>query len=96
MAELSSGQVRAIARLARLQLAGADLREMGGQLGRILDAFSVLASVDVEGVEPTAHVLDLPGGGRSDQPVPSLPREAALDQAPDAAAGHFRVPRVLS
>ncbi len=96
MAELSSGQVRAIARLARLQLAGADLREMGGQLGRILDAFSVLASVDVEGVEPTAHVLDLTGGGRSDQPVPSLPREAALDQAPDAAAGHFRVPRVLS
>jgi aspartyl-tRNA(Asn)/glutamyl-tRNA(Gln) amidotransferase subunit C len=96
MADLSSGQVRAIARLARLQVDAGDVEEMGRQLGRILDAFSVLAAVDVEAVTPTAHILELTGGGRPDQPTPCLPREAALDQAPDGADGLFRVPRVLT
>jgi len=95
MAELTPAQVRAIARLARLRFDADQLERLRGDLARILDHVSALASLDLEGVEPTAHVLEMTGGGRTDEPLPCLDRERVLGQAPDAAADHFRVPRVL-
>jgi aspartyl-tRNA(Asn)/glutamyl-tRNA(Gln) amidotransferase subunit C len=95
MAELTPAQVRAIARLARLRFDAAHLERLRGDLARILDHVSALASLDLDGIEPTAHVLEMTGGGREDEPHPCLDRERVLAQAPDAAAGHFRVPRVL-
>jgi aspartyl-tRNA(Asn)/glutamyl-tRNA(Gln) amidotransferase subunit C len=44
------------------------------------------------GVEPTSHVVELENVLREDETRPSLPRENALEQAPDVAAGGFRVP----
>jgi Asp-tRNA(Asn)/Glu-tRNA(Gln) amidotransferase C subunit len=32
---------------------------------------------------------------RPDEPAPSLGQKLALAEAPDAASGHFRVPKVL-
>ena len=53
--------------------------------------------VAMEKVAPTARVTDLVETDRTDEVRPSLPREDALRNAPDAlpAAGLFRVPRVL-
>ena len=49
------------------------------------------------GVPPTASVMLGEGRDRGDDPRPSLPRDEALANAPDAAtdAGFFRVPRVI-
>ena len=95
MAALDIDEVRAVARLARLRLDEGAMEALRHDLERILDDFSALAGVDVTGVEPTAHVMDLTGGGRPDRPASCLEREKAMDSAPDAADGYFRVPRVI-
>jgi aspartyl-tRNA(Asn)/glutamyl-tRNA(Gln) amidotransferase subunit C len=48
--------------------------------------------LDLDGVEPTSHVVELQNVLREDVPRPCLPRERALEQAPDVAEGGFRVP----
>ena len=85
-------QVLHVARLARLELSGDDVERMAAELGSILENVERIGELDLAGVEPTAHVVPLENVLRSDEPRPSLPREAALAQAPDPAAGGFRVP----
>jgi aspartyl-tRNA(Asn)/glutamyl-tRNA(Gln) amidotransferase subunit C len=48
--------------------------------------------LDLHGVEPTSHVVDLTNVLREDNPRPSLDREVALEQASDATESGFRVP----
>ena len=85
-------QVLHVARLARLRLSDDEVGRMGEELSTILDHIEKLNELDLEGVEPTSHVVELENVLREDEPRPSLPRGKALEQAPDAAAGGFRVP----
>lgn len=95
MADLTREEVQRIASLARLHLEPKELERLRGDLAHILSYFSALEAIDVKAVSPTAHVLEIEGGGRDDEPRPSLSRRRALAEAPDAAEGQFRVPRVL-
>ncbi len=81
-----------IARLSRLRLTDEETEAFTGDLSAILDNFGKLAEVDVDGVAPTSHVVELENVLRADEPRPGLSRELALDQAPDPDAGAFRVP----
>ena len=65
---------------------------MQGELSTILDHIEKLNELDLDGVAPTSHVVELENVLRDDVPRPSLPRDKALEQAPDAAEGGFRVP----
>ena len=47
---------------------------------------------DLRDVPPTSHVVAVENVLRADEPRPSLPRDRALESAPDAALGGFRVP----
>ncbi len=85
-------QVLHVARLSRLRLSEADVDRMAGELSTILDHVERISSLDLEGVEPTAHVVELENVMRPDEPRASLPRERALEPAPDPADGAFRVP----
>jgi aspartyl-tRNA(Asn)/glutamyl-tRNA(Gln) amidotransferase subunit C len=85
-------QVLHVARLARLELSEEELERMAGELSAILEHVERISSLDLEGVEPTSHVVALENVFRPDEPRPSLPRERALEPAPDPAAGAFRVP----
>ncbi len=85
-------QVIHVARLARLELSEDELERMQGELSGILEHVDRIASLDLEGVEPTTHVVALENVLRADEPRPSLARERALEQAPDPADGAFRVP----
>nr|MBA3509085.1 Asp-tRNA(Asn)/Glu-tRNA(Gln) amidotransferase GatCAB subunit C [Thermoleophilaceae bacterium] len=49
-------------------------------------------ALDLEGVEPTSHVVQLENVLRPDEPRPSLDREQAMGQAPDSDGTGFRVP----
>jgi aspartyl-tRNA(Asn)/glutamyl-tRNA(Gln) amidotransferase subunit C len=94
MPHVSPDTVRQVARLARLSLTPEETRTFASQLERILSFAERIQALDTAGVEAMVH----PGSGaglREDTPVPSLPRERALEQAPDAADGLFRVPRVI-
>ena len=81
-----------VARLARLELSEEELERMREQLSAILDAVGKVAELDLEGVEPTAHPLDLVNVLADDEPRPSLPRDVALENAPQPEDGAFRVP----
>ena len=85
-------QVLHVARLARLRLSDEEVERMAGELSQILGHVDKMYELDLEGVEPTSHVVELQNVLREDAPRPSLPRERALEQAPDVAEGGFRVP----
>ena len=85
-------QVLHVARLARLKLSDDEVDRMAEELSKILEHIETMDELDLEGVEPTSHVVELENVLREDVPRPSLPREKALEQAPDAADGGFRVP----
>ena len=85
-------QVLHVARLARLELSEEEIERMAGELSGILEHVDRITALDLDDVEPTSHVVALENVLRSDEPDPSLDREAALANAPDAADGAFRVP----
>jgi aspartyl-tRNA(Asn)/glutamyl-tRNA(Gln) amidotransferase subunit C len=85
-------QVLHVARLARLRLSEEEVERMSSELSGILDHVDRIAELDLEGVEPTSHVVALENVLRPDEPRPSWPRERILEPAPDPAEGAFRVP----
>jgi aspartyl-tRNA(Asn)/glutamyl-tRNA(Gln) amidotransferase subunit C len=85
-------QVLHVARLARLELDDAELEKMAGELSGILEHVDRIGELDLEDVAPTSHVVELENVLRADEPEPCLPREIALEQAPDPTDGAFRVP----
>jgi aspartyl-tRNA(Asn)/glutamyl-tRNA(Gln) amidotransferase subunit C len=89
---ISRDQVLHVARLARLELSEEEVERMAGELSGILDHVDKIAELDLDDTEPTEHVVALENVLRPDEPRPSLPRERALESAPDPDDGAFRVP----
>jgi aspartyl-tRNA(Asn)/glutamyl-tRNA(Gln) amidotransferase subunit C len=89
---LSRDQVLHVARLARLELTEAEVERFSGELSKVLDHIETIGELDLDGVEPTSHVVAVENALRADEPRPSLPVETALESAPDPALGGFRVP----
>ncbi len=85
-------QVLHVAKLARLGLSEAEVETMAGELSGILEHVDRIAELDLDGVEPTSHVVELENVLRADVPHQSLERDVALAQAPDPEGGAFRVP----
>ena len=81
-----------VARLARLRLTEEEVERMAGELPAILDHIEKISELDLEDVEPTAHVVELENVLRADEPRESWPRERVLAEAPDATDEGFRVP----
>jgi aspartyl-tRNA(Asn)/glutamyl-tRNA(Gln) amidotransferase subunit C len=92
---LTPDDVRKIALLSRLELSDAELAVLAPQLDAIVDYMALLQEVPTEGVEPLAHALTVQNVFRDDEPVPSLPVEQALANAPATRGPFFRVPAVL-
>ena len=91
---ISEEQVRHVARLARLALSDEEVEPFRAQLSAILDAVGKVSELDLEGVEPTSHPLEVVNVLDDDVPRPSLSLEDALRNAPDAEDGFFGVPAV--
>jgi aspartyl-tRNA(Asn)/glutamyl-tRNA(Gln) amidotransferase subunit C len=85
-------QVLHVVRLARLRLSEEEVETMTGELSGILDHVDRIGNLDLEGVEPTSHVVSLENVWRADVPRPSLPHDVALASAPEPQDGAFRVP----
>jgi aspartyl-tRNA(Asn)/glutamyl-tRNA(Gln) amidotransferase subunit C len=85
-------EVLHVARLARLQLAEDEIEPLARELSAVLDHIAKISELDLNGVPPTSHVVEVSGALRADEPRPSLPREVALAQAPAVSADGFSVP----
>ena len=81
-----------VAKLARLALTEEELERLGGQLGAILDAVSKVSELDLEGVPPTSHPLEVANAWADDEPRPCLPVEDVFANAPDRDDDLFRTP----
>jgi len=92
--EISRDEVLHVAKLARLALTDEEVERFRGQLSAILEAVGKVSELDLAGVPPTAHPLDLVNVLADDEPAPCLSREEALANAPDPEAGFFGVPPV--
>lgn len=91
---ISRDEVLHVSKLARLELSEAEIEKFTVQLGDILDYISKLNELDIEGVPPTAHVLEIMNVFREDKV--DAPKVECLDKiAPEFDKGHFRVPKVI-
>ena len=89
---LDREQVLHVARLARLELTEGEVERMASELSHVLDHIEKIRELDLEGVPPTSHVVDVVNALRADEPQPCLPREVALAPAPEPLEGGFGVP----
>ena len=89
---ISRDEVLHVASLARLELSDDEVERFTEQLGAILDAVGKVSELDLSGVEPLSHPLDLVNVWAEDEPRPSLEREEALRNSPEREGGFFRVP----
>jgi aspartyl-tRNA(Asn)/glutamyl-tRNA(Gln) amidotransferase subunit C len=95
MSALSIEEVAKVALLARLRLGREELETFTGQLNAIVEYIEHLQELDTRDVEPLAHGVEVRNVFRDDVRGPSLPREAALANAPKRNAESFLVPTVL-
>ena len=85
-------QVLHVARLARLKLTDEEVERMAVELSAVLGHIEKIGELDLEGVEPTSHVVPVENVLREDKPRPSWPRETMLELAPEASNIGFEVP----
>ena len=91
---IGEDDVRYVAKLARIRLDDGDIPRMTAELAKILAHIDKMSELDIAGVPPTAHVLDVANVTRADKEAPSLPRDEALRNAPAVSDDCFRVPRM--
>ncbi len=96
MAEpLTKEAVTKVALLSRLKLSDAELELFTTQLGQVLGYVELLNELNTNDVAPMAHVADIANVFRPDELQPSLPRAAALANAPKSDGKYFIVPQIL-
>jgi len=92
---LTAADVAKVALLSRLQLTEQEQTRMTEQLGNVLNYVEMLDEVDTTDVEPMAHAIPLTNVFRTDEVTESLPRKAALANAPSTDQTCFLVPAIL-
>ena len=96
---ISESDIEKIAQLAHLEITDAERQMFAPQIAEIVTYVEQLSEIDTSAIEPALGGLTPEGerteSSRPDEVGASLGQKVALDQAPDPASGHFRVPRVL-
>jgi len=92
MARITKDEVLHVARLARLELSDDEVGRLQEQLSDILEAVSKVSELDLSGVPPTAHPLEIANAWAEDVPRPCLELDEVFANAPDREDGFFKVP----
>ena len=96
---ITEADIEKIAQLAHLEITAEERRAFTPQIAEIVTYVEQLNELDTSAVEPATGGLTPEGertdSARDDVRLPSLGQRLALDEAPDPAHGHFRVPKVI-
>lgn len=96
---INESDVAKVAQLAQMEITSEELKIFAPQMTEIVAYVEQLNALDTTNVEPALGGLTPEGertdSSREDTVAPSLGQKTALAEAPDSAAGHFRVPKVL-
>ncbi|MCZ6663845.1 MAG: Asp-tRNA(Asn)/Glu-tRNA(Gln) amidotransferase subunit GatC [Gammaproteobacteria bacterium] len=92
---ISTDEVKAIARLARLAIDDSAIPGYADQLSRILTFIEQMNQAETDGIEPMAHPLDLNVRLRPDRVTEKDERDLFQAQAPQIKNGLYLVPKVI-
>ena len=96
---ITKADIEKVAQLAHLELDEEEVKMFSTQIADIVTYVEQLNELETQEIQPALGGLTPEGertdSSRDDELKPSLGQRVALEQAPDPAAGHFRVPKVL-
>ncbi|MCI0586917.1 MAG: Asp-tRNA(Asn)/Glu-tRNA(Gln) amidotransferase subunit GatC [Planctomycetes bacterium] len=87
--------IAAVAGLARIDLGPDERARISAELGGILRHFESIRNLPTEGIPPLVHATAGRDVFRPDDPLPPLPLEALLGNAPERSGEFFAVPKVV-
>jgi aspartyl-tRNA(Asn)/glutamyl-tRNA(Gln) amidotransferase subunit C len=100
--KITQKEVQYVAGLANLELTDVERVRMEKDLNTILDYIDQLSELDTANVEPMAQIAQIASSTtgpadafRPDVPSECLPRQEALQDAPQSDGTFFRVPKVI-
>ena len=97
---ITEADIEKVAQLAHLEITEQERHVFAPQMAEIVAYVEQLNEIDTGAIEPALGGLTPEGehteSSRRDEVQPSLGQQLALDQAPDPASGHFRVPKGLA
>jgi aspartyl-tRNA(Asn)/glutamyl-tRNA(Gln) amidotransferase subunit C len=93
--EVTRADVLRCAQLALLSLDEDEIEPMRAAMEQMLSHAQSLDRLDLEGVEPATHGMQLPLPRRVDEPRPGFTQAQALAGAPHTDQGYFVVPKVM-
>ena len=92
---INPADVVKVAKLARLDLAPAEIERMTMQLDRMLEHFADMDALDLEHVLPMTQPYPIRNVFREDVVVDGLDHDEVMADAPQAQDGRFRVPPIV-
>jgi aspartyl-tRNA(Asn)/glutamyl-tRNA(Gln) amidotransferase subunit C len=93
--KITREQVEHVAHLARLNLTEEEKTQMTIDMEAIIEFADQINRLEIENIEPTAHILPINNVFREDIARPSMDREKLLQNAPNQENGCFSVPKVV-
>jgi aspartyl-tRNA(Asn)/glutamyl-tRNA(Gln) amidotransferase subunit C len=92
---LDKETIKNIANLARIRVPDDNLDHLAKELSSIMDWVEQLNSVNTDGVEPLASVIDVTLPLREDKITDGNCRNKILANGPEVEDGYFAVPKVI-
>ena len=96
---ITEADIEKVAQLAHLEITEEERHAFTPQMADIVAYVEQLNDLNTSQIEPATGGLTPEGekteSSRPDAIRPSLGQKVALEEAPDPASGHFRVPKVL-
>ena len=94
---ISEEEVQHIAKLARLGLTEKELGRFPKELSAILNYIEKLKEVDISGVEPTSHSIEMENVMREDEEKGKLKtkNKKLLELVPETKDGYLKVKSIL-
>jgi aspartyl-tRNA(Asn)/glutamyl-tRNA(Gln) amidotransferase subunit C len=93
---IDRNEVAHVAKLARISVPPEELDALSTELAAIVKYVEQIQKLDLSAVPPLSHGGDARNVFRADETAASLPKEAALANAPSRQDDFFRVPRVIA
>jgi len=93
--KISESTIKHVASLARLKLSDTEIDKLKIDMENIISYVDKLNELDIEDVEPTAHIMPLSNVMREDIVEESYQRDELLENAASKDDGCFKVPKIV-
>lgn len=87
--------IKKMAHLARLSFPDKELSRYTEKVTAVLEYVKQLEELDVKGIEPTSHAVEVLGKPREDETVECKFAQGIVSNAPERDGMYYEVPRVI-